>query len=258
MQRNTLTSLPDALADLVRLRVLNITENKFSSLPFEILRQLPLIELLAAKNVLGGILVADEVDELPLLQVLDVTGNALKGITASKLELPVLHQLRCSSNRLEGLPDVTSWVSLLTLTAEDNNISVLPDGFVTLPKVKNVDFSGNNLKALDDRIGGMDSLDVFRIRGNPFRERKFSSLSTAELKRALKSRMEPTEVETILEIPKETEDNGLYSAQASPSSLKFAEWPIKAGGVLDRSNTQSHSLNPVVVAHVCFFFSPLV
>ena len=81
IQRNVLTSLPNALADLVRLKVLNIAENRFASLPFDILRHLPLIEILAAKNALGGVLVAEEVDELPLLKVLDVTGNALKSIS---------------------------------------------------------------------------------------------------------------------------------------------------------------------------------
>ena len=55
MQRNALTSLPDGLAELVRLRVLDITENRFASLPFEKLRQLPLMELLAAKNNLSEI-----------------------------------------------------------------------------------------------------------------------------------------------------------------------------------------------------------
>jgi len=251
MQRNALTSLPDSLADLVRLRVLNIAENKFDSIPFQTLRQLPLIELLAAKNKLDGVLVADEIDELPLLQVLDVTGNALKSISVSKLELPALHLLSCSSNRLTSLPDMSTWISLLTLTAENNNISTIPDGFVTLSKVKNVDFSGNNLKALDDRIGGMDSMDVFRISGNPFREKKFSGMSTEDLKRALRSRMEP--IESVVETIKDMDDGAFYSAQASPSTPKSPnsiEWPIKAGGILDRSNTQSHSLNPVSAAKV--------
>ena len=34
---------------------------------------------------------------------------------------PVIHQLSCSPNRLTGLPDMTSWISLLTIAAEDNS-----------------------------------------------------------------------------------------------------------------------------------------
>jgi Leucine-rich repeat (LRR) protein len=249
LQRNALTSLPDGLADLVHLRILNIAENRFSSLPFTTLRQLPLVELLAAKNVLGGALVAEEVDELPLLQVLDVTGNALKSVTLAKLELPVLYQLNCSSNRLTSLPDMSTWVSLLTLAAEDNNISTVPEGFVTLPKVKNVDFSGNDIKSLDDRIGGMDSLETLRITGNPLREKKFAGMTTEDLKRALKLRMDP--VDSVVEGDRDVDNGAFYSAQSSPTSPNSPDWPIKAGGILDRSNTQAHSLNPVAVARVC-------
>ena len=142
---------------------------------------------------------------------------------------------------------MTSWSSLLTLAAEDNNISVIPEGFVKLPKVKNVDFSGNNLKVLDDRIGGMGSLDILRISGNPLKEKKLSGMTTEDLKRALKSRMEP--VEHVIEVA--TEDGAFYSAQASPTSLRSpSDWPVKPGGLLDRSNTQSSSLNPLAAAHI--------
>ncbi|KUJ20721.1 L domain-like protein [Mollisia scopiformis] len=251
LQRNALISLPEGLAELVRLRVLNITENSFTSLPFETLRHLPLTELYAAKNKLTGTLVYSEVDELSLLQILDVTSNLLTSLdNAGHLRLPALHQLNCSINRLTSLPDMSSWISLLTLAAEDNNIAAIPDGFTTLPKIRNVDFTGNNLRVLDDRIGGMASLDIFRISGNPLREKKFSGMTTEDLKRALKARMAPEEVETI---DKETDGDGtFYSAPVSPISPRpsSSDWPVKPGGVLDRSGTQSHSLNPVAAADV--------
>lgn len=249
LKSNALTSLPEGLAELVRLRVLNITENSFTSLPFEVLRQLPLIELLAAKNKLSGVLIGDGIDELPQLQLLDVTSNALTSISASdQLSLPSLHQLSCTSNRLTGLPNMSSWVSLLTIAAEDNNISLIPDGFVALPKVKNVNFSGNNIKVLDDAIGGMDSLNIFRISGNPLREKKFAGMTTEDLKRTLKARMEPVEADA----ENSMEDGTFYSAPVSPISPRpsSSEWPVKPGGILDRSNTRSYSLNPVAAANV--------
>ncbi|CZR61235.1 related to receptor-like protein kinase 5 precursor [Phialocephala subalpina] len=252
LQRNGLTSLPDSLAELVRLRVFNITENSFKSLPFENLRHLPLTELYAAKNNLTGTLVYSEVDELTHLQILDVTSNAITSLdNAGHLRLPALHQLSCSINRLTGLPDMSSWVSLLTLAAEDNNIASIPDGFVTLPKLRNVDFSGNNLRVLDDRIGRMASLDIFRISGNPLREKKFSGMTTEDLKRALKARLAPEPEEEGID--KEADGDGaFYSAPVSPISPRpsSSDWPVKFGGILDRSGTQSHSLNPVAAADV--------
>ncbi|KAI9051270.1 hypothetical protein LZ554_005371 [Drepanopeziza brunnea f. sp. 'monogermtubi'] len=239
MQTNSLTSLPEGLAELVRLRVLNITDNKFKSLPFEKLRHMPLTELLAAKNSLAGTLIYAEVEELRHLQILDITANALTNLDVSgNLKLPALHQLSCSANRLTELPDLESWVSLLTLSAEDNNLGAIPDGFIKLPKVKNVNFSGNNIKTLDDRIGAMESLDILRISGNPLREKKLSGMTTEDLKRTLKARMEPEEIE------KDMENDGDSSRAVS------SDWPVKAGGVLDRSNTHSHSLNPVAAADV--------
>jgi Leucine-rich repeat (LRR) protein len=250
MPRNALTALPDGLADLVRLRVLNIAENSFTSLPFEKLQGLPLTELLAAKNKLSGTLIPAAVDELPNLQILDITSNSLTSLNVSgSLKLPVLHQLSCSCNRLTSLPDMSSWVSLLTLAAEDNNIEVIPEGFVTLPKVKNVDFNGNNLRILDDRIGGMASLDILRVGGNPLRDKKFAGMATEDIKRALKARMAPAEED----LDKEGDGDGaFYSAPVSPISPRptTSDWPVKAGGILDRSNTQSHSLNPVAAASV--------
>ncbi|KAK6582440.1 hypothetical protein PZA11_004848 [Diplocarpon coronariae] len=248
VQTNSVTSLPEGLADLTRLRVLNITDNKFKSLPFERLRRLPLTELLAAKNQLTGTLVYSEVDELRHLQVLDVTANALTNLDVSgTLRLPSLHQLCCSANRLTELPDLESWVSLLTLSAEDNNIGSIPDGFVKLPKIKIVNLSGNNLKSLDDRIGGMESLENLRVSGNPLREKKFSAMTTEELKRTLKARMEPEEVEVYTD-----NDGDFYSAPGTPISprSKPSDWLVRAGGILDRSNTQSHSLNPVAAAGI--------
>ncbi|KAB8302308.1 hypothetical protein EYC80_005744 [Monilinia laxa] len=243
LQRNALDTFPESLAQLERLRVLNITENRFQSLPFEILGRLPLIELIAVKNGLAGTLVTGDIERLSQLQVLDVTSNAITAICESELELPSLHQLSCSSNRIATFPDLTSWVSLRTLTAEDNNLSELPVGFVDLPKVKNVNFSGNNIKILDDRLGRMESLDIFRISGNPLREKKFSAMSTEDLKNVLRARITPAE----------QEKDGFLSEPTTPSTSSrptSSHWPVKAGGILDRSSTSSHSLNPVIAAEI--------
>ncbi|KAG0649912.1 Leucine-rich repeat-containing 40 [Hyphodiscus hymeniophilus] len=247
LRSNALTLLPDGLSELVRLRILNISGNSFTSLPFDVLRRLPLIELVAAKNKLSGVLIGDGIDELPQLQLLDVTSNALMKISVSdQISLPSLHQLSCSSNRIIELPNMSTWTSLLTIAAEDNNISSLPEGFVTLPKVKNVNLSGNNIKILDVAIGGMANLDIFRISGNPLREKKFAGMTTDDLKRALKARMEPVDAEG----DKDVDDGNFYSAPVSPISPSTSEWPVKSGGILDRSGTQSYSLNPVAAANV--------
>ena len=247
LQRNTLTTLPENISALRRLRVLNIQQNQLTSLDFETLRDLPLIELQASKNKLAGVLLPEEVQILPTLQILDVACNNLTSLAACQgLQLPSLHRLSCSANRLESLPQLSSWPSLLTLIADENHLAAIPDGFVDLLKVKHVDFSGNNIRLLDDNIGGMENLDIFRISGNPLKEKKFASMSTEELKRNLKARMDPVD----LEGEDASADGAFYSAPNSPSRPSSSSWPIRAGGVLDRSNTQSNTLDPVIAAAV--------
>lgn len=61
------------------------------------------------------------------------------------------------------------------------------------------------------------------------------------------------EVEDVEEaVEKEADaDGAFYSAPVSPVSRpSSSEWAVKPGGVLDRSGTQSHSLNPVAAADV--------
>jgi hypothetical protein len=85
----------------------------------------------------------------------------------------------------------------------------------------------------------MDNLDILRISGNPLRDKKFSGMTTEDLKRALKARMAPPEHE----VEKETDPDGaFYSAPVSPISPNrpsSSDWPVKIGAILDRSNTQS-------------------
>lgn len=247
LQRNALSLLPDSLSELVRLRVLNLAENQLSSLPFQALRNLPIVELVARKNKLSGVLLPEAVTALPQLQILDVTSNSLQALAHSSLELPALHQLSCSCNRITGLPDMTSWSSLLTIAAEDNSIASLPEGFVTLPKIKNADFSGNDLKILDDRIGVMESLVVFRISGNPLKEKKFSAMATEDLKRALAARMAPPGPEIV---ETGSVDDEFLTPQTTPTRPSSSDWPITAGTILDRSGTRSTSLNPVIAAQI--------
>jgi Leucine-rich repeat (LRR) protein len=251
IQKNQLNSLPGGLVDLVRLRILNLSGNAFKSLPFETLRHLPLTELSAANNKLSGVLISFEDVELAVLKELDITGNSLTSLSSGTLSLPALHTLSCSANRLTSLPDITTWTSLLTITAEDNSISDIPDGFISLTKLKSADFNGNNIKLIPDQLALMDSLDYFRISGNPLREKKFSGMNTADLKRALLARIQPATPERVPEFDTNVDESESEYLDA-PSSLPRSptSWPVSAMGILDRSNTNSFTLNPVTAAQV--------
>ncbi|OJJ55762.1 hypothetical protein ASPSYDRAFT_158059 [Aspergillus sydowii CBS 593.65] len=239
LHENSLTDLPDTLADLSCLRVLNVGHNRLLSLPFESICALPLKEIIAPKNKLQGALIPASVHKLDALQNLDVVGNALTKLSENEnLTLPGLQTLAISMNRIQNLPDVSSWQALLTLSAEDNKISELPQGFTDLKNVKNVDFTGNDLSKLDERIGMMENLFTFRISNNPLRERKFLSMTVEDMKRDLRSRCEPE--------PHETDDEeGSVATQftlAPETPAQTSGWQVKPGGVLDRSYTEMQEL----------------
>jgi len=284
---NNIASLPSNFGNLSRLRILNISENCFETLPFDILATLPLTELLARKNQLSGTLMAESVEEFPSLQSLDVSANQLTQLMSTAPgkapAMPALVQLCVSMNRLQSLPDISAWTNLITLSADENSINAIPDGFTTLEKLRSVDFSSNDIRVIPPEIGRMENLAMLRLSGNPLRDKKFSSIGTDEIKLILASRLEPLHVhETVpvdeseigraLDEPQpgagraDLDDNDdsrsdmddfatpPTSAPHSPArsraqTLSNQTWPVK-GGVLDRSSTESSALHPVISSKV--------
>ncbi|AEO59147.1 hypothetical protein MYCTH_2307166 [Thermothelomyces thermophilus ATCC 42464] len=279
---NNLSSLPAEFGNLSRLRILNLSENGFEELPFDVLAGLPLRELIARKNQLSGTLIKDAVDAMPTLQALDVSSNQLAHLCSwgRSVRMPALHQLCVSMNRLQALPDVSTWTSLVTLAADENSINAIPEGFTKLEQLRSVDFSSNDIRVVPPEVGRMENLSNLRLSGNPLREKKYSTISTEEMKSILAQRLEPEAVEHQDEPATNGQDeyftaddsaintaadNHVHeddesrsdlehfatpptSAPASParSRSQTATWPVKSGGVLDRSNTESSSLHPVI------------
>ena len=236
IQNNMLSALPSNFDAMSKLRVLQIAGNQLRSLPFESLVDLPLIELDAARNRLGGSLFSSGVGGMPQLKFLDVANNALTSFTASSMvDLPALQSLNVTENRLTRLPDVSKWIDLFTLAAAGNELSSFPEGITSLQKLKSADFSMNNIKRMDERLGLMESLTAFRVANNPLRERKFLTMETEEMKRELRSRIRP---------PESLDGNGEgainYDGSESATGHNAEAnrlWPVKPGGILDRSFT---------------------
>lgn len=242
VQDNALTGLPNNLDEISSLRALHVGGNRLASLPFECLLSLPLVELVAARNRLSGSLFPISVEGLSQLKSLDVANNALSSITANgAVGLPALQSLNVTENRLSDLSDVTGWTELMTLTIGGNKLSSIPEGITSLPKLKAVDFSRNDIKKIDERFGLMDSLTVLQVANNPLRERRFLNMETDEMKRELRSRLLPTE-------SAEAGSEDLIShygsgsvAGGNPFTSKL--WPVKDGGVLDRSSTNLEAID---------------
>ena len=236
--QNMLTGLPDSLAGLVRLRILQLPGNQIVTIPAETLSSLPLVELTLSKNKLSGALLPPSVNGHPTLQILDVASNTLSSLSEKvspdgELDFPCMQQLKIDFNRISSLPNIASWENLRTLTGQDNQISQLPKGFTVLKNLRTADFTGNNLSKIEPEIGFMDDLHTLIMANNPLRERRFLGLSTADLKTELRNRLAPLE--------DSTSSSKSVPDPLSPSTSSFASaqssWPVKANGVLDRSST---------------------
>ena len=296
LQGNNVSALPKDVRKMSRLRILNLSENDIQSLPFDELAALPLTELILKKNELTGTLI-EGAESLPQLQTLDASMNQIAQLVPSgqDIVLPVLHSLCLSMNRLQELPDMTTWTSLLTLTVDENSISTIPNSLTRLDKLRHVDFSSNDIRIVPPEIARMDNLAMIRLTGNPLRDKKFLTVTTEELKDALTVRLEPPppyqepprtvqagvpDFITDSKAEMEARDSGAdaynsdgeddfatppTSAHNSPGrsrsqtvtslrsrsrTLSNQTWPVKQGGILDRTRTESSSLHPVVCSRV--------
>lgn len=278
---NNISALPNKIESMTRLRILNLSENSFESLPFDDLATLPLTELSVRRNKLKGTLIEEPIESFPQLHTLDASANQLTRLVplGSSIQLPVMHSLSLSMNRMQGLPDMTSWTNLLTLTVDENSISSIPNSFLGLEKLRHADFSSNDIKMIPPEISRMENLSMIRLSGNPLRDKKFLSITTEELKEVLAGRLEPpppyqepltqvgimdmigdtkkvAQVEDRPPLPT-TDATGNIGHGDEDSSLRSRShtlsnqsWPVKPGGLLDRSRTESSSLHPVVSSQV--------
>ncbi|KAK5697971.1 hypothetical protein LTR97_006931 [Elasticomyces elasticus] len=226
LKENRLLSLPDAMRELVGLRVLDVGGNQVTALPMEALQMLPLLEMDASNNALiGSLFPLGGVSGHETLQVLNIANNSLAALTFSgEVGFPRLKVLDVTNNHFTGLPDMGGWVELATLTAGDNKITEVPEGFTGLRKLRTVNFTSNELRLLDSEMARMESLEVLILAANPMREKKYLSMTAADIKKDLGSKLEPeddevSEPETVI--------------GPTGSHLGASMWAVQGNGVLD-------------------------
>ena len=223
VHKNNITELPSSLGKLSKLKTLDVSENRLTALPLEAIFDLPLSGILASRNRLSGAFVPASIPTFPFLQTLDISTNSLTALTDGKVDFPNLRSLNISFNRISALPEMSNWVELDTLVAEENKISEIPPGFTSLKTLRHADFNFNSLLQLDDAIANMENLTSLRITNNPIRERRLLKLNMPELKTELR-----------LRLPNMMSPDGHHSDDASSlasfSRSPSGEWSSLAAG----------------------------
>ena len=141
---NQLTSLPDDLQRLHRLRILFCSNNPFAHLPTSLgdCEQLEMIgfKACAIAQVSGRSLP-------PRLRWLILTDNQLSELPAALGQRPRLQKLMLSCNRLTALPDLRDCKALELLRIASNNFNEIPATLPALPNLAWPALAGNPLTA---------------------------------------------------------------------------------------------------------------
>ena len=245
---NSISGIPESLESLVHLRTLNISGNRIVHLPFESLVRLPLADLRASDNKLGGILLPPEVVNLDTLQYLDVSNNQLTALYGSTgLEIPSIRELYLSRNQLTSLPSVSSLSELLTLDASANRISQLPAGLANLQNLKQANFNSNEIREIDPYIGLTESLTTLDISGNPLRRKRYLNLRTEALKEELRLQLEPLVTADSQELDRYSREDDSDCRGNDGDKPGQETWPVGAGGILDRSSCGLETVEAVIL-----------
>lgn len=233
LQENKITSLPDTVESLGRLRNLDISHNCLTSIPFRKLKECALTELNISHNGIKGTLIESGVDELSSLQLFDIRSNRISKLSEDSLALPVLKNFLASNNELSSFPAIDGWQELLICILEYNQMEDLPQGLTSLPKLRVLDLTGNNISSLDPTLGTMESLEILKLEGNPLRERLLLGMSLIDLKRTLKGRLGP---------PALINSDGTIDAIADGEEIQEEVIELGPGGVLDLSKREMDSI----------------
>ena len=141
---NALSSLPDDLHRLTRLRILFCSDNQFTELPTS-LGQCAQLSMIGFK--------ANRIEQVPgealppLLRWLILTDNCIEHLPEELGQRPLLQKLMLAGNRLSQLPSsLANCAHLELIRLAANQFYELPDTVLALPALSWLAYAGNPLR----------------------------------------------------------------------------------------------------------------
>ncbi len=146
---NALSSLPEELPCLGKLRILFCSDNRFTRLP-EVVGQCDNLSMVGFK--------ANQISEVPpaslspALRWLILTDNQIAEIPPEIGKCTRLQKLMLAGNRLRSLPqEMAACTNLELLRISANQLAALPDWLFFLPRLAWIAYAGNPFCALGER-----------------------------------------------------------------------------------------------------------
>ncbi len=160
-----LTDLPPSIGDLTALRRLDLSNNRFSSIPsvLQRLRNLEVLDL--SGNPLASL--PNWLFELTSLQSLELTNCQVRELPSALAKLTRIRKLHIGANSLTALPDEIGALSeLQELIASHNALVSLPTSIGRLSKLQLLYAYSNKLSSLPDSVGKLSSLRELHVSQN--------------------------------------------------------------------------------------------
>lgn len=145
---NALTSLPDDLWRLTRLRVIFCSENQFTVLPV-VLGQCPQLNMIGFKS--NQISTVPAAALPPKLRWLILTDNQISVLPPQLGDCSELQKLMLAGNRLQQLPlEMAACTQLELVRISANRFKQLPEWLLALPKLAWLAYGGNPCSDCDE------------------------------------------------------------------------------------------------------------
>lgn len=147
---NELSSLPDELPHLRRLRIVFASNNRFTELP-EVLGRCPNLEMVGFKS--NRIRQVSAAALPPRLRWLILTDNEIEALPPEIGRCTRLQKLALAGNQLTSLPvEMANCRALELLRVSANRLEALPDWLPAMPRLAWLAFAGNPVNETLERI----------------------------------------------------------------------------------------------------------
>jgi hypothetical protein len=176
-----LRELPEAIASLTQLQMLDLQNNQLRELPEAIASLTQLQELNLRNNQLREL--PESIVSLTQLQQLDLSSNKLTEVPEPLASLTQLQQLYLSNNQLTEVPkSLASLTQLQELDLDDNELRELPEALASLTKLQQLDLRNNQLRELPEAITSLTELHLLNLSDNLLMELPESIASLTQLR----------------------------------------------------------------------------
>ncbi|CAD6190439.1 unnamed protein product [Caenorhabditis auriculariae] len=163
---NSLTSLPDEIGCLSKLRYLDARNNLLDGLPKTMCSFTEVENINLSGNRIEQL--PNAIFNMPKLRVLHLGGNLIDQLPYAIGSLTSLEILYLGGNRLQEVPATIGCLERLTsLALCDNILETIPHTLGELKHLESLSLHNNNLKTLPTEIINLRNLQQLSLRNNP-------------------------------------------------------------------------------------------